>query len=226
MVCTTRGRLTDRRGGDPDGSQALPHGSRSDEVGVFFREGPRCGDESVEVLLGEGKAERQVTALGYVVAPGEQVVEEQAAPAGIDARDVGPPLHRSRDGVNRHHGADARHAEPDRGQRLSQLVPEPVTAVVEPFERVGVQQFRNRAPNGHREGVVVERAAVRETTLGRIKRGHHMPGAPEGPEGETTAEVLAQHRQVGVDVVHLLRPADGQPGRHHLVHDEKRAVCE
>src|SRR3954452_3238773 len=48
---------------------------------------------------------------------------------------------------------------------------------------------------------------------------------PKAPQEKTTAEVLAQHRQVGVDVVHLLRPADGQPGRHHLIHDKKRAMC-
>ena len=77
--------------------------------------------------------------------------------------------------------------------------------------------------DGHREGVVVERAAMGQPAARRVEGRHQVGAAAEGAERQPAGEVLAERRHVGRHAEQRLGAADGQPRRHHLVEDEHRA---
>ena len=86
------------------------------------------------------------------------------------------------------------------------------------------QLVQARDPRGDRKRVPREGPRLVDGP-DRRQGVHHVAPPAEGSHGQPAADDLAQHREVGVDPVELLRPA----GRHaepgdHLVEDEERPL--
>ncbi len=130
--------------------------------------------------------------------------------------------------VERPHRSDRVHDAAHLAAR--QDLPEPrgqkPRARLDPAERAGVllERLEGRVSGGHRERMARVGPGLVDRAL-RCHELHEIGTAPEGRDGEPSADHLAERDQIRLDAVALRgASARGAESRHHLVEDEERAV--